>query len=220
VGGFASGVVGDAAMQLESQGIDNFSVGQTLEAGAKEGVTDAALGLATLGLWRAFKFAPLVTAVSATAAFPSQADAAVSPRALRLIVRSLTTGIDDLSVVTARATAETAKRRAMQQMLRDDLGLSVSERAFYSAPHANSKATLKEAWGYALVSLRTGKVLKYGETTQGFGRYSQAYLRRIGARMERMATGSKAEMHQWQHEKILNHRAIHGKRPQLNKSNY
>lgn len=115
-----------------------------------------------------------------------------------------------------------AKRQAMRDMLAEDVAeLSPQERAFYNAPNNNSLQSLKEAWGYSLRSIRTGQVLKYGETTQGYARYSSAYLRRIGAQMKIEVIGSKVDMHQWQHNMILKHKAANGgRRPKLNLNDY
>ena len=87
--------------------------------------------------------------------------------------------------------------------------------------HGNNLNTTKPAQGYALKNKDTGKVLKYGETTRGEKRYTQKYLRENNARIEFQANGTKREMHDWQHEKILDYKANnHGKRPPLNKSDW
>lgn len=87
--------------------------------------------------------------------------------------------------------------------------------------HGNSHSTTKPAEGYTLRDRDTGEILKYGETTRGSKRYSEKYLRGENAEMVFEANGSKKEMHRWQHEKILEHKANNGgTRPKLNKSNY
>ena len=65
---------------------------------------------------------------------------------------------------------------------------------------------------------RTGEILKYGETTQGEKRYSKKYLELIHADYHWEAAGTKAEMHLWQHEKILDYMYVADQRPPLNKS--
>ena len=87
--------------------------------------------------------------------------------------------------------------------------------------HGNSLTTTKPAQGYALKDRNTGKVLKYGETTQGNKRYTKKYLNDKNADMDFQAKGSKKEMHDWQHEKILDYKDNHnGERPPLNKSDW
>jgi len=87
--------------------------------------------------------------------------------------------------------------------------------------HGNSLTTTKPAQGYALRDISTDKVLKYGETTRGNRRYSKKYLKDNNAYMDFQAKGSKKEMHDWQHEKILDYKDNHdGARPPLNKSDW
>jgi hypothetical protein len=77
------------------------------------------------------------------------------------------------------------------------------------------------AQGYSLRSKTTGQVLKYGETTLGNARYSKAYLKRLNANIQFEASGSKAEIHEWQHEQILNYKSQNGgQRPPENKNDY
>ena len=84
--------------------------------------------------------------------------------------------------------------------------------------HGNSLSTAKAAQGYILRDIDTHEILKYGETTRGYNRYTNKYLMQQNAYMDFVARGTKAEMHQWQHEKILNYTMISGQRPPLNKS--
>ena len=79
----------------------------------------------------------------------------------------------------------------------------------------------KPAEAYTLRDKDTGEVCKYGETTCGTKRYTQDYLERENVDMVFEEKGSKREMHQWQHEKILEYKEINGgKRPRLNNSDY
>jgi hypothetical protein len=90
-----------------------------------------------------------------------------------------------------------------------------------SSSHGNSLSTDKPARGYTLRDRKTGKILKYGETTRGNKRYSQKYLDEHNAVMQFEAKGTKAEMHQWQHDKIKEYKRTHdGERPDLNKSDW
>ena len=86
--------------------------------------------------------------------------------------------------------------------------------------HGNSHATTKPAEGYVLLDRCTGECIKYGETTMGTKRYSAKYLEDANARMRFEAQGTKKEMHQWQHEKILEHKEMFEVRPRLNFSDY
>jgi hypothetical protein len=87
--------------------------------------------------------------------------------------------------------------------------------------HGNNLNTTKPAQGYSLRDRDTGRLLKYGETTRGPKRYSQKYLEKNNAEMVFETKGSKRQMHQWQHQKILDHKAANsGERPPLNKSDY
>lgn len=86
--------------------------------------------------------------------------------------------------------------------------------------HGNSLSTNKPAQGYILRDKDTFEILKYGETTRGFRRYTASYLRQNNAFMDFVASGTKAEMHKWQHEMILNYVSIAGQRPPLNLSLY
>ena len=86
--------------------------------------------------------------------------------------------------------------------------------------HGNSLSTNKPAQGYILRDKDTYEILKYGETTRGYKRYTKAYLEKHNAFMDFVASGTKAEMHQWQHNKILNYVFVTGQRPPLNLSFY
>jgi RHS repeat-associated protein len=86
--------------------------------------------------------------------------------------------------------------------------------------HGNDLGTTKPAEGYSLRDKDNGKVLKYGETTQNTKRYSKSYLEKHNAAMKFEAKGTKRQMHDWQHDRILEHKAQHGVRPPLNKSDY
>ena len=86
------------------------------------------------------------------------------------------------------------------------------------AEHGNSLNTSKPAKGYVLKNRDTGEVLKFGETTRGYRRYSRKYLNSINAEMKFVKSGTKAEMHTWQHKMITNYYNRHGYLPPVNKS--
>lgn len=85
------------------------------------------------------------------------------------------------------------------------------------------------AEGYTLRDRDSTEVKKYGETTRGddkFGsgkqkRYTKKYLKENNLYYKKEVSGTKKEMHQWQTQKIKEHKAQNnGKRPDLNKSDY
>lgn len=84
--------------------------------------------------------------------------------------------------------------------------------------HGNSLSTSKPAEGYVLKHRDTHEILKYGETTRGTRRYTKAYLEKHEAYMEFVTSGTKAEMHMWQHRMIEGHIYVTGQRPKLNLS--
>ncbi|QXI49533.1 hypothetical protein HU763_008870 [Pseudomonas anuradhapurensis] len=69
--------------------------------------------------------------------------------------------------------------------------------------HGNSHNSTKPAIGYTLRHRKSGEVMKYGETTMGKKRYTQKYLDDNGVEMQEEVSGSKKEMHSWQHKKSL-----------------
>jgi RHS repeat-associated protein len=94
--------------------------------------------------------------------------------------------------------------------------------------HGN-KLNNKPAEGYTLRDKQSGDVKKYGETTRGedkFGagkqrRYSKKFLKKNNAYYKKEASGTKKEMHAWQHKNIIDYKnANGGMRPGLNKSDY
>ena len=62
------------------------------------------------------------------------------------------------------------------------------------------------------------QTLKYGESIDPQKRYSQAELDRYNADMYIQVQGSKREIHNWQHEKILDYMYVTDQHPLLNKS--
>jgi hypothetical protein len=97
----------------------------------------------------------------------------------------------------------------------------VAEAGSAAKLHGNSLKTTKPAEGYTLRDLDSGEVMKYGETTRGTKRYSQNYLKENNLEMQFEAKGTKKEMHDWQHDRILEYKNEYGgKRPPLNKSDW
>jgi RHS repeat-associated protein len=87
--------------------------------------------------------------------------------------------------------------------------------------HGNDLRTRTPAQRYSLRDRATGEILKYGETTLGNARYSKKYLNSINADMLPERSGSKADMHDWQHQQILDYKNRNGgRRPVLNKTDW
>ena len=86
--------------------------------------------------------------------------------------------------------------------------------------HDNSLDTTKPANGYILKEKGTNRILKYGETTRGVKRYTQKFYKANNAYMDIVKSGTKREMHAWQHKMIEGYTYIMGERPPLNKSFY
>lgn len=95
--------------------------------------------------------------------------------------------------------------------------------------HGNSHASTRPTVGYVIKERGTGRVLKFGETSNPNprARYSQGWYNQHNAEMKVVKIGTKAEMHKWQNERILQYKAKHGGpdapnegRPSLNKCNF
>lgn len=87
--------------------------------------------------------------------------------------------------------------------------------------HGNSHKSKKPTVGYTIRDRDTDEILKYGETTRGERRYTKKWYKENNARMKVEARGTKKQMHQWQHIKILEYKSKNnGKRPRFNKSDY
>ena len=95
-----------------------------------------------------------------------------------------------------------------------------TKRTTQAMVHGNSHASTRPGQGYTLRHRDTGEILKYGETGCGKSRYTQKYLDDNNADMVFEKRGTKKEMHEWQHQKILEYLEKHGKLPPLNKSTY
>jgi len=110
------------------------------------------------------------------------------------------------------------------------VGTNLNNKATKAAKRTHgNKLDDKSAEGYTLRDLETGEVKKFGETTRGenkFGsgkqkRYSKKYLKKHNVEYKKEVSGTKKDMHKWQHEKILDHKAQNGgERPKMNKSDY
>ena len=84
--------------------------------------------------------------------------------------------------------------------------------------HGNSLNTTKPAIGYALRKNGTNEIMKYGETTRGVKRYTNKFYIENDVWMDKMAEGTKYDMHYWQRDMIMDYYNKHGFRPPWNKS--
>jgi hypothetical protein len=75
-------------------------------------------------------------------------------------------------------------------------------------------------YGYKLIDKETGEILKYGETISPRTRYTDTFLRENGICCQVEVYGSKADVHAWQHDMILQYIRDNGTRPTMNLSNW
>jgi hypothetical protein len=103
------------------------------------------------------------------------------------------------------------------------------EKMVLGVKHGNDLLSDEPAIGYTLRDRDTGRILKYGETTYfedlpGGGvaqtRYPQTYLEKNNAEFWLEARGTKAQMHEWQNNRILEYMDRYGERPGLNRTNW
>lgn len=90
------------------------------------------------------------------------------------------------------------------------------------AVHGNSHASTRPTVGYVIKERGTGRVLKFGETSNPNPqrRYTQNWYRQNNAYMDEVKIGSKRDMHRWQSDRIRQYERRHGVRPPLNKCYY
>jgi len=87
--------------------------------------------------------------------------------------------------------------------------------------HGCSLETTKKAQVYELRDRDTGEVQKFGETTVGRGRYTQAFLDTENVDMVFIGRKrSKRQARAWETRKIRAYKKQHGCRPRLNKSDH
>jgi RHS repeat-associated protein len=86
--------------------------------------------------------------------------------------------------------------------------------------HGNSLQSTRTNYGYTLRDQDTKQILKFGETQNPVARYSQKYLDSHNAFLNPETSGSKSEVHQWQHNQITQYKAQNGNLPPLNKSEW
>lgn len=86
------------------------------------------------------------------------------------------------------------------------------------AVHGNSLKSTKLTYGYVLKDEATKEILKFGETSKGASRYTNKFYTSTNSRMFIITSGTKCEMHYWQHNQIISFLDTYGTKPPLNKS--
>ncbi|WP_291581493.1 RHS repeat-associated core domain-containing protein [Clostridium sp. UBA6640] len=86
--------------------------------------------------------------------------------------------------------------------------------------HGNSLLNSNTNYGYSLVNKDTGEILKFGETIHPNSRYTREYLNNNNAIMNIMDSGSKVDIHNWQHDMIEYYFDKYKILPPLNKSRW
>jgi hypothetical protein len=86
--------------------------------------------------------------------------------------------------------------------------------------HGNSLQSTATNYGYTLRDKTTGEILKFGETISPSTRYSKAFLEANNAKLVIETQGTKIEIHNWQHQQILEYTETFGVRPPWNLSDW
>lgn len=84
--------------------------------------------------------------------------------------------------------------------------------------HGNSLRSTRTNYGYKLVDRTTNETLKFGESINGIKRYSNVFYETTNSKMVIMTQGSKAQVHLWQHNQIVQYFDDFGHLPPMNKS--
>jgi len=82
--------------------------------------------------------------------------------------------------------------------------------------HGNNLKTTAQTWGYKLVDMTSGVIMKIGETTNPAARYSRQWLKANNLSMDIVKSGTKTEMRMWEHEEIGEYIFRYGGAPALN----
>ena len=83
--------------------------------------------------------------------------------------------------------------------------------------HGNSLDYLGINYGYVLSDKTTGEVVKFGESINPAHRYTKKFL---NGEMTVVISGTKQEVHNWQHNQIVDFYEAVGRLPALNKSTW
>ena len=96
----------------------------------------------------------------------------------------------------------------------------IGVKATTTGNHGNSSSNSNTNYGHSLVDKDTGEILKFGETIHPNSRYTREYLNNNNAIMKIMDSGSKVDMHNWQHDMIEYYFDKYKILPPLNKSRW
>jgi len=69
-----------------------------------------------------------------------------------------------------------------------------------------------------LVDTDSRAVLKFGESIRGTKRYPKVFYKETNSTMIILKSGSKVEIHIWQHKQIANYKTLFGELPPRNKT--
>ena len=81
--------------------------------------------------------------------------------------------------------------------------------------HGNSLKSLRTNYGYALVD-KNNNIMKFGETINPKTRYTKKYLSENDYKMIILESGSKTDIHYWQHDMNKYYKKRYGSFPPLN----
>ena len=98
----------------------------------------------------------------------------------------------------------------------DDVVDTVSVTTKASKVHGNSLKSTKTNYGYALVD-SDNNILKFGETINPERRYTKKYLNDNGYKLKILESGSKKDIHYWQHDMNMYYFSKYHMLPPLNK---
>ena len=84
--------------------------------------------------------------------------------------------------------------------------------------HGNSLNCQSINYGYALRKNGTNEILKYGESIKGTKRYTYKFYEKNDCYMDIIISGSKKDIHNWQHNMIVEYVNKYGHKPPMNKS--
>lgn len=94
------------------------------------------------------------------------------------------------------------------------------ERKAEKVIHGNNLLNPATNYGYSLRSNATDSIMKFGETLNPSTRYPASFYKANDVYMKLEIEGSKADIHNWQNQKILDYLNQFGRRPLLNNSNF
>ena len=210
IGAAIGGVIGGisaACARGSARDVVAASVGGVVTGGLTAATCGASLGTAVAG-----------SAMASTIGYLAESIVAGRDATVEGIAVSAAGGATG---AMAGAVLEKGIGAATSKVLSRGIKASSDKSVVMKSNHGNSLSTTKPADGYVLRKRDDNRILKYGETTCGEKRYTKKYLNENNAYIDFQASGSKREMHDWQHKKILDYKENNsGNRPPLNKSDW